>query len=154
MVIAVNEATRFLMLREFMPLWAQEIKMVGENHDMLNDLGFTRMSSFATFAYCAAPHIDKDLCPSMGHVLYRSSKVKQGEHDFVWAAHGFAIEMAEDMIWGWDARSDPHGTTHGRFSLTHPRLFKSAFAKNKDSAQWTVAWTIPQAVGNAWSGVQ
>ena len=59
--------------------------------------------------------------------------------------------MAENMFWGWDARKDPHGTSHGRLYLTYPRLYKTAFVKNKDSAQWTVAWTVPRTVGQAWS---
>ena len=62
-------------------------------------------------------------------------QVKQEEYHFVWLAYKLVIEMAENMFWEWNAQKDPHGTSHGQLSLTYSRLYKTAFVKNKDSAQ-------------------
>jgi hypothetical protein len=42
---------------------------------MLNVLGTPDYASFATYAYAAGPHFDKDDSPTSGWVISRSEKV-------------------------------------------------------------------------------
>lgn len=59
------------------------------------------------------------------------------------------IELAEGVMWVWDAAEDYHGTTANSLRLRKPGTWQK-FAKDDPSvAQCTVASVLPKAVLSA-----
>lgn len=59
------------------------------------------------------------------------------------------VELSEDAHWFWRATEDAHGTTSNEVAMNNPVRWKDSIVYKPNTAQWTYAETIPQAVANA-----
>jgi hypothetical protein len=117
---------------------------------MLNKLGRPDTSSFATYAYCASLHLDRDESVTHGWVIKRGNFVHRDESNFVFGNHKVILQLNQGSHWFWRANIDMHGTTTNKVAMQHPCKWKTPeFLENADIAQWTHVNTIPKAVVGA-----
>jgi hypothetical protein len=132
-----------------------------------NALGYPKMSSFATYAYCASSHCDTDDSATSGYVINRPKDVNafnftaivmlkqvqipRNESNFVWTSHNLIVELDHMAYWFWNAPEDAHGTTQNSMALKHPLRYSGFILdpQYKDKAQWTRVFVIPTAVAAA-----
>ena len=71
------------------------------------------------------------------------------ESNFYYASYKLLVELAEGVLWIWDAVQDYHGTTANSLQLKKPDTWERYAAKQPEAAQWTVVMVLPKAVSAA-----
>lgn len=75
------------------------------------------------------------------------SKVSRTESNFYFPDYNAVIEMDANMLWGWEAHKDKHGTTMNSYNVMRKNGRKP---KNwEDLAQWTHVSVITGSVSSA-----
>jgi hypothetical protein len=78
--------------------------------------------------------------------------MKRTTGNFFFARFKLILEMAQGLNWFWDGKTCEHGTTPCDVHLHSEVKFTAKYIRtHADKLQWTRVFTIPKAVGSAYS---
>lgn len=132
----------------------------------LNKLGKQNLSAFATYGYCAGPHLDQDDCKISGWVLKHPGSVSEfhsipyhnilmvwllkvpcTESNFVWTDYKLIVELTEVSHWYWNVPHDLHDATMNVVNLPYAAKI-SQYAANHLSRSDLLPSKLPGTWGS------
>ncbi|KAF9521914.1 hypothetical protein CPB83DRAFT_840876 [Crepidotus variabilis] len=147
---SIHEARQHEFLCGFLPEFALLRHEVAKDSDLLNDLGYPKLSNFGALGYSASPHLDDDRCSTFGIVCARPESMPRKSSNFFWASHNLLVELSSNAYWFWNASEDEHGTTINHLLMKENALMdKVHLRKHAGDHQATRASVLPKRVVDA-----